>query len=79
MTKSTSKAKDLTARPPEFPALTKAQRSWVASRRKELKSAIDAGIDSGKKDGYREFDVDRILAFIEKRGSDRPVKRAKRA
>jgi len=79
MKKIASDARKLTRQPPEFPTLTKDQRSWVASRRKELKSAIDAGIESGKKDGYRAFDVDRILGFIEGRRVDKPVKRVKRA
>ena len=79
MKKAVSKAKKLTGQPPEFPALTKDQRDWVAARRKELKSAIEAGIESGQKDGYRAFDAERILAFIQRRHADKPVKRVKRA
>ena len=77
MSKSAPKVKTLTARPTEFPALTKAQRSWIAARRRELKAAISDGIESGKKDGYRALDSERILAFIQQRQTDRS-KRAKR-
>ena len=79
MKKAVSKANKLTGQPPEFPALTKDQRDWVAVRRKELKSAIDAGIESGQNDGYRAFDAQRILAFIMQRRAAKPVKRVKRA
>lgn len=68
---------DPTSQPTEFPTLTKAQRAWVAARRNELKAAIDEGIESGERDGYRAFDVDRILAFIEQRRATK--RRAKRA
>ena len=60
--KSAGKA---TKRPPSFPALTREQRAWIASRRRELKSAIDEGLKSGKAEGYRAFDADRLLSFIE--------------
>jgi uncharacterized protein YecT (DUF1311 family) len=66
-----------TSQPPEFPTLTKAQRAWVAARRSELKAAVEEGIESGERDGYRAFDVDRILAFIEQRQTAK--RRAKRA
>ena len=77
MKKNGSNSK-LTAQPPNFPPLTKAQRAWVAARRGELKAAIDAGLESGDKDGYLTFDVDRILAFIEQRRRAKPLKRVKR-
>jgi uncharacterized protein YecT (DUF1311 family) len=77
--KRSPKTKTSTGQPPHFPGLTKAQRTWIAARRNELKAAIDEGIESGEKDGYRAFDADRILAFIEQRRTDKQAKRAKRA
>ena len=77
--KRSSKAIKPSATPPLFPALTKAQRAWVVARRAELKAAVDEGIESGEKDGYRAFDADRILGFIEQRRANKTVKRAKRA
>ena len=79
MKRTTSKPNKLTGQPPDFPALTKDQRDWVAARRKELKSAIDAGVESGQKEGYRAFDAERTLAFITQRRADKPVKGVKRA
>jgi len=78
MAKRTTKGGTLTRLPPEFPALTKAQKAWVSARRSELKAAIDAGIESGTKEGYRAFDPERILTFIEQRRAQRTVRRAKR-
>ena len=63
--------------PPAFPALTKSQKEWVAARRIELKVALEAGIESGKKDGYRAFDADRILAFIAERRLKKKVRTRK--
>lgn len=77
--KRTPKTPKPSATPPLFPTLTKAQRAWVVARRAELKAAIDEGIASGAKDGYRAFDADRILAFIEQRRANRSLRRAKRA
>lgn len=79
MVKRTQTSKAAVKAPPQFPALTKAQRDWVAARREELKAAIDAGIESGRKDGYRAFDIERILCLIEERRQTRRNKRAKRA
>jgi hypothetical protein len=67
MKRSTDKQAAGSTRPPAFPGLTKPQKDWIAARRSELKTAIEAGIESGKTDGYRAFDADRILAFIEQR------------
>jgi len=78
MAKSAPKTERTTAKPPAFPALTKAQRVWVSARREELASAVTAGIDSGEKDGYRAFDAERILAFIEERRLAKSPRRVKR-
>jgi uncharacterized protein YecT (DUF1311 family) len=70
------KSSSATQAPPRFPALTAAQKAWVAARRTELKAAIDEGIESGAKDGYVAFDVQRILGLIEQRRSKVRAKRA---
>jgi uncharacterized protein YecT (DUF1311 family) len=71
MKKTTRRSKSLTSKPEGFPALTKAQRDWVAERKKELKAAIAAGIASGKRHGYRTFDVERILSLVDRRQRER--------
>lgn len=79
MKSSKSKSNSGTIQPPLFPALTKAQREWIAARRCELKSAINSGIESGKKSGYREFEAERLLSFIEGRRSRSRSDKKKRA
>lgn len=78
MSKNASKVVSVTRAPPRFPALTPAQRAWVAARRAELKAAIDEGIESGEKDGYVAFDVERILGLIHERRTSKSPKRSKR-
>ena len=68
-----------TSRPSAFPALTKAQKDWVAARREELKITVQDGIESGKKSGYREFDAKRLLAFIAERPKNLVGAKKKRA
>lgn len=78
MAKNVPKSVSATRSPPRFPALTPAQRAWVAERREELKSAIDEGIESGEKNGYVAFDVERIVGLIRARRAGKAAKRSKR-
>jgi uncharacterized protein YecT (DUF1311 family) len=65
----------LTSPPPRFPALTKTQKSWVASRKRELEEALQVGRDQLDRGEGRPFDPKRLINELKRRRKAKTAKK----
>lgn len=65
----------LVSPPPRFPALTKTQKAWVASRKRELEEALQVGRDQLDRGEARPFDPKRLINELKRRRKAKTAKK----